>query len=254
MKTSNKILVVASLIVIAYLTVYDLGLQAEYRKGDYKKQFYHMQQLSFAHFNVIKHNAGNIIGLQIEKGPYGVWVDDNLKDKVTITQHDQMLQIDYTGKENYNNGYSPAIIITCPGVAGVFTNAFIKPGGNPDNRYLRKNGNSMIIDYYPHGITTVMRFDQPAMTVQANEFTEIHLTKNTLDVLNAKVGDRPNGKAGLTIDADNQLKYADFEVPGKSTLTLDNLLIGKVTYKLADSAQVNLTGMAVHLLDHPSTP
>src|SRR5665213_2713712 len=103
MKTSNKILMAAALVVIAWLVIYDNALKAEYVKGDFKKPHYHMLQLNFSNFNTIEHNAGNIIGLKIEKGPYSVWVDDYVKDKITISQNGQDLTINYTSKENVND-------------------------------------------------------------------------------------------------------------------------------------------------------
>jgi hypothetical protein len=106
----------------------------------------------------------------------------------------------------------------------------------------------MLIDYYPHATTTVTGFTQANIELQANKYTEIELKNNTIGELNAKVGDQ-NGQAGLTLDADNNIAAANLEVPGRSTLTLDNLFIEKMTYHMADSAQVNLTGKATHLLD-----
>jgi hypothetical protein len=80
MKTSNKILMVASFIVLLYLVAYDMALKAEYTNGGYKQPHYRMQQLSFSNFNAIEHNVGNIVRLRVEKGPYGVWIDDDIKE------------------------------------------------------------------------------------------------------------------------------------------------------------------------------
>jgi len=248
MKTSNKILMAAALVLIAWLVIYDNALKAEYVKGDFKKPHYHMQQLSFSNFNTIEHNAGNIIGLQVEKGPYGVWVDDYIKDKINISQNGQTLVITNTSKENVND--YRGIIISCPDVISITSNPFINPKKATGDRYLRQNGNSMIIEYFQHETILVTGFNQPVMNLQANQFTEFELKKNTLGQLNAKVGDKQRGQAGLTIDADNNISTADLQVPGKSTLTLDNVTINKVTYKVTDSAEVTLTGKAVHLLDH----
>src|SRR5471030_1778532 len=114
MKTSNKIIMIAALVVIAWLVIYDNALKAEYVKGDFKKPHYRMQQLNFSNFNVIEHNAGNIIGMQVKKAPYGVWIDDYAKDKIRVSRHGQTLQIDYIGKENFND--YRGITISCPDV------------------------------------------------------------------------------------------------------------------------------------------
>ena len=249
MKTSNKILIVATLVVIGYLLVYDTALKAEYVKGDFKKPHYRMHQLSLSNFNIIEHNAANIIGMQIEKGPYGVWIDDYIKDKVKVSQHGQTLQVDYISKENFSD--YKGIIISCPDVISITANPFINPEKTANERYLRRNGTTMIIDYFPHGTIGIIGFEQPVMTLQANEFTEFELQKNTLTQLNAKIGNTKKGNAGLTITADNKITGADIQVPGRSTLTLDNVYINKVTYKIADSADVHLTGKSVRLLDHP---
>jgi len=247
MKTSNKILIAATVVVLAWLIVFDMTLKAEYVKGDYNKPHYHMHQLGFSNFNIIEHNAGNIIGIRVEKGPYGVWMDDYLKDKITVSQHDKTLLIECTSKEDFGGN---GVIITCPDLVAITTNPLIRPGNNPGGRYSRKSGTSLIIDYFPHATSTVTGFDQLSMTIVANEFTVIDMEKNTLGQLNAKVGDSKKGNAGVIITTNNKITFADFQVPGKSTLTLDNVVINKVTYKIADSADVHLTGKAVHLLDH----
>jgi hypothetical protein len=250
MKTSNKILIAASLIVLLYLVAYDMALKAEYTKGDYKQPHYRMQQLSFSNFNAIEHNVGNIVRLRVEKGPYRVWVDDEIKGKLIISQHGQTIQIDgITQNGNNNKLYGGSVIISCPDIISVTTNTYKGSGNSSDGRYLRKNGNSMLIDYHPHATTTVTGFTQAVMQLQANKFTEIELENNSIGELNAKVGDKKHGQAGLTLDADNKIATANLEVPGRSTLTIDNLFIEKMTYQMADSAQVNLTGKATHLLD-----
>ena len=250
MKTSNKIIIVASLIVLVYLVAYDMALKAEYTKGDYKRPHYRMQQLSFSNFNAIEHNVGNIVRLRVEKGPYGMWIADDIKDKLSISQHGQTIQIDCAPQNGTNkNLYGGSVIISCPDITSVTTNTYTAPGTSSEGRYLRKNGNSMLIDYYPHATTTVTGFTQAVMQLQANKFTEIELTNNRIGELNAKVGDQIHGQAGLTLDADNKIAAANLEVPGRSTLTIDNLFIEKMIYHMADSAQINLTGKATHLLD-----
>ena len=249
MKTSNKILTLASLVCIAYLVIYDTALKAEFVKGDFKKPHYKMQQLSLGNFNAIEHNAANIIGMQVEKGPFRVWIADRIKDKIKISQHGQTLQVDYISKENFND--YRGIIISCPDVISITASPFINSEQNTGGRYLRKNGNSMIIDYFQHGTISVTGFNQPVMTLQAGEFTEFELEKNTLGQLNATIGDSKKGNAGLTINSDNKITAANLQVPGKSTLTLDNVTIDKVISKMADSADVRLTGKSVHLLDRP---
>jgi len=250
MKTSNKILLAATLIIITYLIIYDFALQAEYRKGDFKSSYYHMQQLKFNNFTTIEHNAGNIIGLKVQKGPYAVWINEYLKDKVTISQHNQTLQIDYTGKKgDYVNGYETAIIISCPNVASITTNPYIAAGGSLEGRSVHKSGESIIVQRNPHGISTVSGFSESSMNIQASQFTEIDLENNSLDELNAKIGANPTGDAGLTVNANNKIKAANLQVLGKSSLRLDDLVIDKINYNLADNAEVTLTGKASGMLN-----
>jgi hypothetical protein len=238
MKTSNKLLIAVTFIVISYLTVYDLGLKAEYHLGAFKNRFYHMQSLSFNNFNVIEQNAGNKIDLQIEKGPYDVRISNDMKDKITVTQHNQTLSINYINKAGiYVNGYQSSIIITCPYVSSVTSKPFIMPGTKYDPHA-----------YNPTRTTTIIGFNQPKMNVEASQFTEIELKNNTLGELGALVGDQPNGKAHLALDSNNHIKMANLQVPGKSNLSLRNLLIDKVNYKLTDSATITLTGKAAHML------
>src|ERR1700744_785340 len=94
MKTSNKLLLTVVIIAISYLVIYDFSLGAEYLKGDYKTEFYHMHKQPISSFETVEHNAANIFNVKIEKGPeYAIWLSNNIDDQVIIDQHNQTLAI-----------------------------------------------------------------------------------------------------------------------------------------------------------------
>lgn len=225
MKTSNKLLLIATLIMFGYLVVFNFQLKAEYLKGDYKSQFYGMQQTPLNSFNTIEHKAANLINLHIEKGPvFAVWMNESVKDRIIITQRNNTLYIDYKDKTHFKN-YLAGIIVTCPAVNSIIA----KPITIPDTQFWSAT-------------TTISGFDQDVMNINANRSTEIELTKNAINNLNAGTGE---SNAALTIQNDNQIKNATFKIAGKSLLK-QLAVITNPNYSYTDSATITLNGKSFH--------
>jgi hypothetical protein len=229
MKTSNKLLIAASLVLLSYLVIFDFQLKAEFLKGDFRGRFFDMQNTPLTNFTAVKNRAGNIIGINIEKGPkFGVWISKYIKDNVVITQHNDTLYIDNKDKIRFYN-FEKGIIITCPAVSSITA----VPFKIPENQY--NDGSAK---------TSVSGFNQDMMTVLAYKSTEIELSKNSLGKLNAATG---ASKATLTIHGDNQINNASFNIIGKSDLKLFNV-IANSSYTYTDSATVTLNGKTLRRL------
>ena len=225
MKISNRLLVAATVLVFAYLVVFDLGLRAEYRKGNYKNRFYHMNYKALNHFTKIEQRAGNVLDLRIEKGSkFGIWMDDYFKDKIVVKQLNGTLYIDYVDRAHFNNRPS-GIIVTCPFVNSIVTIPLITPETS----------------LWSVGRTTVTGFKQDAMAVSADKQTEIILTHNQLNKLNAGT---TASKATVTVNDDNQINDASFKILGRSELKLYQT-IKKSDYNYTDSATITLNGKSM---------
>lgn len=220
MKTSNKLLLTATVIIFAYLAVYDFQLKAEYVKGDYKSRFYNMKHTALNRFTSIENNVGNLLGVTIEKGPkFEIWINNFLADKVGITQRNNTLYINF--KDKQFKFYQGGITIICPFVNSITASPLVSPNWQ-----------------FSVEKTTVTGFAQDVMNIHANKFTEIELSKNSLGKLIASTG---GSNATLTILRNNQIKAADINIIGKSELKLFNT-IANSNYNCTDSATITLNG------------
>ncbi|GAB2974986.1 hypothetical protein GCM10027049_06820 [Mucilaginibacter puniceus] len=242
MKTSSKLLVVVTIVVITYLVVFDAGLKAEYLKGDFKNPFFGMEQLPIKDFSNVEHLSANVIDASIEKGPkFSLWIRKDLKDIVKITKHGKTLVITYTGESGRQNSYySGGVVITCPQLDSVITKAFIwKSNGEDDS-------NKRVNEYV--GDIDVIGFDQQKMTVNPGPLTQIELKNNKLESMNAIVGDNSNDIGGLNVNSNNQIKFANIKVLGSSELKMTNPDITTLEHSFSDSASLILTGKVIRLL------
>lgn len=236
MKTSNKFLVLVTLVVVAYLVVYDAGLKAEYLKGDFKSRFFGMEQLSIKDFSSIDHQAANMIDVTIEKGDkFSVWLRKDVKDKVQITKQGNTLMIKYTGPDERRYYYSGAMIITCPHLDSITTTANVKKEQTFQN------------DSYG-GDIDVVGFDQQKMIANAGPLTQIELKNNKLEYLQATIGDNSPMIGSLNVNASNHIKLANIKVNGISELKMSNPDITTLEHSFSDNASLVLTGKAIRLL------
>ncbi|WP_345953626.1 hypothetical protein [Mucilaginibacter sp. PAMB04168] len=236
MKTSNKILLAAVLIVVAYTVGYDFALKAEYDKGAYKNKFYRMTEFKVSNFDSISHNTTNIAGVKIEQGDkYGVWVDDNMKDQVKIEQQGTTLNINCdTTKDLRRRPYYASIVITCPKLKGLSTHQ-LKTAHDEDNA----NGDGRI---------EIIGLNQTVpLSITADKGVDILLSKNKLGMLNVNLGTAKD-RAELFIYNSNSIQVANLQLKGRSQLNLDNPTIVKGNYHFGDSTMVTLSGQALKLV------
>ena len=237
MKASNKISIVAIVIIISFLVIYDLDLKAEYLKGEFRQRFYSMKQLAFKDFNKVNFNAADKMSIRVERGnDYAVWVEKDLEDRIIFKQSGETLTIsDDQSKGRIWGGERPYVVIVCPSLDSLTTTAY----NAGKHGYFKLDGPS----------TTIAGFKQDKIGVQINMYTNVNLADNVVEVLNANVGDKDHGQAGLNINAGNQIKTANIQVPGKSELKLSYPKIGKLNYNFSDSSKVTITGGSLGLLN-----
>jgi hypothetical protein len=222
MKTSNKLLLLATVILFGYLAVFNFQLRAEYIKGDFRNPYYGMKFTPLNSFTTIQHNAGNVVVLRIEKGPkFGVWMRDNLKEKLALTERNNTLFVDYVDKQHFNY-YQSGIVVVCPEVNTVITTPLI----------------THQVRFWERAVTQVSGFTQDAMNIVAGKSTQVELNKNTIGKLNAAT---TASDATITVNTENQIQASNFKIVGKSDLKLFNQITNG-TYTYTDSATITLNG------------
>ncbi len=245
MKTSNKLLVVITIVIVAYLVVFDAGLKAEYLKGDFKSRFFGMEELPIKDFSNVEHLSADVIDASIEKGPeFAIWLRKDLKDKVQIIKKGKTLIIKYIGTLGVHNTYfSGGIIITCPQLDSITTKPYMQHIKVVDYGSNKTYTTSSYV-----GDIDVVGFDQQKMVVKASELTQIELKNSKLENMEAIVGDNSISTGSLVIDSTNHIKLANIKVNGKSELRMTNPDITTLKHDFSDSVSLILTGRVLRLL------
>ncbi len=238
MKTSNKLLLAAILIIIISMVTYDFALRAEYLKGTYKSPFYEMEKLNIEGFTVLDNSAANLISVQIKYGKtYGIYISKDVKDKLHISKKGNILFIDVADKIKPNiDPYRNSIIIVCPLLDKVITSSLIIKAVAEWDNY--------------NGTTAISGFNQQDLSLIVNKSTSIKLEKNKIGYLQGLVGDSLTKNASLFIPSNNQINDAVIKVAGKNQLSIENPKISRNSLTISDSAIVNLGGSILKQLQH----
>ena len=239
MKTSNKISVLALIIIVLSLVFYDFALKATYKKGDFRSRFYKMKEIKLKDFNTINNKSSNIFNLSIEQGDhFAVWIDEDLPKKLQFDVKNNELTIDYKFEKGKYESYIGKVVIICPKLDRLIS-------GQSYRNDVRKDINNKYSN--PDGNTVVSNFIDEALNLQIDPFTTVILKNNKLKNLNAMVGDSTQGRAVLTILNDNIIENSDFKIKGHSFLSLENPKISLAKFNFSDSADVSLKGNSLNL-------
>lgn len=231
MKTSNKLLIAAILVIIVSMVTYDFALRAEYVKGEYKNRFYEKENLGFKGFKSIDNRAANYLTLSVERGDhFEVWVDKNLKDRIKISKIGDQLIVDVMDRKSPKIVfYGNTITIICPSINEITTQPL----------WLVKEDQGI----YPSDATTSLSgFNQQNLSLIVKEFTHLNLEKTKIENLNATVGNNSSTHAYLFIASNNQIGNANINVLGTNQLSIENPKINKTNFTISDSANVNFSG------------
>lgn len=237
MKTSRQLLLVAFLITIGALCMYDFTLKKVYDKGEFRNRFYGMEQVMLKNFNQVLLNGANFINAQIEYGPkYGVWATKDYQDKISFSEKDRSLIVDVIDKDKTINARA-SIVITCPDLQQLSTKAYFKDKKEEET-----------LNRFPYATVKLSGFNHAKMSLDIGPSTKVKLDKNQIEILDALVGDNKIAYSSLIINATNKINLANIKVPGKSSLEIINPQIARSTYSFGDSASVTLNGKSLRLI------
>jgi hypothetical protein len=237
MKTSNKLFLTATLIVIISLIAFDLALRAEYKKGIYKSRFYGFDKTTaYNGFSSIDNRAANLISIQVEKGNEpGIWVKSVWKDRFNISRKGKTLVIEVANKQSTRvSAYSNSITVVCPSLESITTAPYL--------------GKSGMNELHSRGTTIVAGFNLDKLALKISKGVDLFLNGNKIADLQASVGDEKSDNAKLTISSSNQIDNATINVPGKNQLEIGNSIIAKRNFTISDSAKVAFSGSFLKLM------
>src|SRR5687768_577263 len=115
MKKSNLFLLVAVLILLTSLAIYNTNLRAEYVSGAYKDPYRDFKTLNFKEFDAIVINATNGVNVNLQQGNFKVRVRENeLKNiKFKLVNNQLVLDVNFPKENGYFNGREQ-VVITLP--------------------------------------------------------------------------------------------------------------------------------------------
>lgn len=242
MKTSNKLLLTALLLVIGFLATYNLALLAEYRTGRYKDPYQQYTALNLQNFNAVTVNAASKISVKIMAGPYQVRVFNDLAEVIKIKQTNSTVFVDLDLPEEARL-YGPTyqVVISCPTLHTLRTDAVYTANGK---KIINKN----IPEPYLNRHTLVQGFRQANFQLQQDHAGAVNLADNRFDKLTATVGASIGSTNTLTITKGNLLQNAHLDLRHQSKLVLNDVLIPNLNYQLSDSTRVTCSGAALGML------
>jgi hypothetical protein len=236
MKNSSKYLLAAVLVLLASITAYNMALRTEYRKGDYKNPLRGYVSQPFKDFTEVAVPAGNAVSVKLVPGPFSVRLHPRAAEYVHLSQQGGRLVITAIFPERQQFfGRAETVIISCPRLTALSTDAVDEIGGK--QQINKHYGGSQTV--------RVQGFAQDSLVLRQDRGSRVELIGNKLGYLRATTGTTPGSHPWLQVSADNHIAAADLTLGHQSELTLSNVVIPKLRYHAADSAQVTLTGAAL---------
>ena len=242
MKTSNKIIFAAMVLTVGMLTWYDLRLKAEYLSGGYKIPYSNFVTLNYTGFDIVELNASTAANVKFVQGPFSVRMDNNAQEYVVFKQQGNRLEINAVFESNYRWNPNPyVIVISCPTLAKLTTDANYRA----DNRMVT---DTIVRDDWNMRQVLIEGFRQDSLSVEQDYGSTVVLTGNTIRALRAVVGKSPGSGSKIILQPGNEFRDAVLEIGHRSKFLLEDATIQRLSYHLADSAELILTGSAQHLL------
>ncbi|HEY5327843.1 MAG TPA: hypothetical protein VIJ27_12640, partial [Mucilaginibacter sp.] len=93
MKTSNKLILTAVLLLLFALIAYNYLLKAEYVSGRYKDPYRNYITLKFKDFDTVDVNSTSAVNVKFIQGPFSVRIDTDAMDFTKIEQQGNTLKI-----------------------------------------------------------------------------------------------------------------------------------------------------------------
>ncbi|MGN8071015.1 hypothetical protein [Mucilaginibacter sp. 22184] len=235
MRTSVKILIAATVLVIVTLGIYDFQLKAEYLRGDFKNPFRDYIATDFSDFDSIDLHSASAINLMVLRGPYKVTIEPTAMDFVKITKRGRTLVFDASYKDHYRNINSEYVVfVSCPDLKAFTT----------DTRYTA--GDLKVTDSVSNDFnwkySRITGFDADSLRLIALHAANVMLENNRINSVLLTAGAQPGAGAMITLGEGNRFKSAFLDIQHKSTLRILSPAGNHITYQIADSARLLVTG------------
>lgn len=232
MKTSNKWLLAALLLLLASLSAYNMGLRAEYATKSYKDPLRNTTALNFKDFSEVDVQGASLMKVKVVAGSYSVRVDKEAAQYVKVSQLGARLTIAVVfPKDREWLGGNETLLISCPQLKQLTAGVAYSIEGKTMKDRNRGRGN-----------VRIQGFRQDSLLVQHDYATQVELADNQLAYLRAETGRRPGSTSVLHIEKSNRIQAADLNLQSQSELKLEAGGIGRLGTQFGDSVKATLSG------------
>jgi len=236
MKTSIKILIGGACLVLIALVYYDLMIREAFLSGSYKKPFDGFNTVHFENFDEIDLSAATAANVIVRQGPFNIEVDPTAEGFVKISQTAHTLHIAAVFDYHY---YSPrsnyVLIITCPHLFEFNSDSKYISNGKPVTDTLA----SQDFGWRP---SIIEGFETDSLVINEQHASSVILKNNNITSLKIVMGIGDKSRSNMTLLGDNRIGAADLDILNKSQVKLECKQIQNLTYRLADSARLIVTG------------
>lgn len=243
MKTSTKLILTALAVFTGMLIAYNVALTAAYKEGEFRNPFNDFTTLENKAFNAVTVNAANMISVEIVPGDYQVRVHKESAEYVKVVQRGNELIVDVANPdENLKRGSGMQVIISCPDLAILKTNARYTFAGKeqvdlvvPDRTYLRTN-------------VVVKNMELDSLSIVQDNASSVVLEGNKIGQLQAVVGVSTGSGPKLYLKKENMIPRATLDIRHNSLLVLEDVALPNLTYTFSEQAKTIISGASLAAL------
>ncbi|MDB5090567.1 MAG: hypothetical protein JWR09_4561 [Mucilaginibacter sp.] len=236
MKTSNKFIIAAALLIIVSLVYFDLLIRVSYQSGTYKNLYKDYVALNFKDFKSIDLDASTAANIIVKQGPFSVKMEPGAARFVRVSQKGETLYINVAFPGNFENSRADyVLIISCPALVEIDADARYMAG----DRAVTDTVASADFKWRP---TIIHGFTLDSLSITEKHASSIILQSNNIKFINAVIGLGEGSGSNMVILKDNRFQSANLNILNKSQLQLHEAIIPNLKYQLADSAKLIITG------------
>jgi hypothetical protein len=243
MKTSNKLLLTALIVLLCSLAAYNMVVKSAYETGAYKDPLGNHVQLGFEGFDEVDVNATNMLRVKIEAGDaFAVYQQKDTEELIQVTQEGNRLKVDLVlpDEKTALGGFRTSfhVVIRTPAVKSIRANAVHTAAGKPTTTRHKL--------YAPNYFGLLIEgFRQEHLQLELDNGSHVQLAGNQIGTLQATTGRSAGSEPLLQLLPNNKLQQTDLNIRNGSYLELQNVPVPQLRYTFSDSAHVSLSGASL---------
>lgn len=237
MKTSIKLVLLTVLILLGFMTAYNLELKALYFSKSHLDPYRNFTALDFKGFDAIDVVSSGVANVKIIQGPFKVMVYTPHSKFLQVSQNGQRLKVfaSYNTKEELVNRYysDQRVIISCPNLKEL----------NLDNHNLADNvlRAGMDGDFTNSRKNIMYGFSVDSLKLNVDEGSYFVMDSNRIGYMDAKIGMAKNSSPLFFINGANKIEEATLDILNKTQFHFYSV-IPSLKYSISDSADIHTSG------------